>query len=254
MALPFFGHFGDRVGRKATLVASLLTMGISTVVIGLLPGYATDRSPRCCWRWLDFGQGLGLGGEWGGAALLATENAPRKRALDGSFPQLGAPIGFFFANGTFSAAWLLTDEQFMSWGWRVPFIFSAVLVIIGLYVRVSLHESPVFEKVAKAKKQVKIPLGTLLTKHVRVTVLGTLIMLATYTLFYIMTVYSMTFSTAAAPVGLGLPRNEVLWMLMMAVIGFGVMVPVAGLLADAFGRVKRRNHHHADHPVRAVRL
>lgn len=215
-----FGHFGDRVGRKATLVASLLTMGISTVVIGLLPGYAT----------------IGIFAP----LLLATENAPpRKRALYGSFPQLGAPIGFFFANGTFLLlSWLLTDEQFMSWGWRVPFIFSAVLVIIGLYVRVSLHESPVFEKVAKAKKQVKIPLGTLLTKHVRVTVLGTFIMLATYTLFYIMTVYSMTFSTAAAPVGLGLPRNEVLWMLMMAVIGFAVMVPLAGLLADAFGRRK----------------
>ncbi|ENN7738683.1 MHS family MFS transporter [Escherichia coli] len=235
-----FGHFGDRVGRKATLVASLLTMGISTVVIGLLPGYATIGifAPLLL-ALARFGQGLG-GGEWGGAALLATENAPpRKRALYGSFPQLGAPIGFFFANGTFLLlSWLLTDEQFMSWGWRVPFIFSAVLVIIGLYVRVSLHESPVFEKVAKAKKQVKIPLGTLLTKHVRVTVLGTFIMLATYTLFYIMTVYSMTFSTAAAPVGLGLPRNEVLWMLMMAVIGFGVMVPVAGLLADAFGRRK----------------
>ena len=224
-----FGHFGDRVGRKATLVASLLTMGISTVVIGLLPGYATIGifAPLLL-ALARFGQGLGLGGEWGGAALLATENAPpRKRALYGSFPQLGAPIGFFFANGTFLLlSWLLTDEQFMSWG------------IIGLYVRVSLHESPVFEKVAKAKKQVKIPLGTLLTKHVRVTVLGTFIMLATYTLFYIMTVYSMTFSTAAAPVGLGLPRNEVLWMLMMAVIGFGVMVPVAGLLADAFGRRK----------------
>ncbi|MDU9017143.1 MAG: MFS transporter [Escherichia coli] len=227
-----FGHFGDRVGRKATLVASLLTMGISTVVIGLLPGYATIGifAPLLL-ALARFGQGLGLGGEWGGAALLATENAPpRKRALYGSFPQLGAPIGFFFANGTFLLlSWLLTDEQFMSWGWRVPFIFSAVLVIIGLYVRVSLHESPVFEKVAKAKKQVKIPLGTLLTKHVRVTVLGTFIMLATYTLFYIMTVYSMTFSTAAAPVGLGL---------MMSVIGFGVMVPVAGLLADAFGRRK----------------
>ena len=185
-----FGHFGDRVGRKATLVASLLTMGISTVVIGLLPGYATIGifAPLLL-ALARFGQGLGLGGEWGGAALLATENAPpRKRALYGSFPQLGAPIGFFFANGTFLLlSWLLTDEQFMSWGWRVPFIFSAVLVIIGLYVRVSLHESPVFEKVAKAKKQVKIPLGTLLTKHVRVTVLGTFIMLATYTLFYIMT-------------------------------------------------------------------
>lgn len=236
-----FGHFGDRVGRKVTLVASLLTMGISTVIIGLLPGYATIGifAPLLL-ALARFGQGLGLGGEWGGAALLATENAPpRKRALYGSFPQLGAPIGFFFANGTFLLlSWLLTDEQFMSWGWRVPFIFSAVLVIIGLYVRVSLHETPVFAKVAAAKKQVKIPLGTLLTKHVRVTILGTFIMLATYTLFYIMTVYSMTYSTAAAPVGLGLPRNEILWMLMMAVIGFGVMVPVAGLLADAFGRRK----------------
>ncbi|EGB4412696.1 MHS family MFS transporter [Salmonella enterica] len=234
-----FGHFGDRVGRKVTLVASLLTMGISTVIIGLLPGYATIGifAPLLL-ALARFGQGLG--GEWGGAALLATENAPpRKRALYGSFPQLGAPIGFFFANGTFLLlSWLLTDEQFMSWGWRVPFIFSAVLVIIGLYVRVSLHETPVFAKVAAAKKQVKIPLGTLLTKHVRVTILGTFIMLATYTLFYIMTVYSMTYSTAAAPVGLGLPRNEILWMLMMAVIGFGVMVPVAGLLADAFGRRK----------------
>ncbi|MFU0881150.1 MFS transporter [Kluyvera cryocrescens] len=234
-----FGHFGDRVGRKVTLVASLLTMGISTVLIGLLPTYDSIGilAPMLL-ALARFGQGLGLGGEWGGAALLATENAPpRKRALYGSFPQLGAPIGFFFANGTFLLlSWLLTDQQFMSWGWRIPFIFSAVLVLIGLYVRVSLHETPVFAKIAAAKKQVKVPMGTLLSKHVRVTVLGTFIMLATYTLFYIMTVYSMTYSTAAAPNGLGLPRNEVLWMLMLAVIGFGVMVPIAGLLADRFGR------------------
>ncbi len=150
-----FGHFGDRVGRKVTLVASLLTMGISTVIIGLLPGYATIGifAPLLL-ALARFGQGLGLGGEWGGAALLATENAPpRKRALYGSFPQLGAPIGFFCQWHLPVALRLLTDEQFMSWGWRVPFIFSAVLVIIGLYVRVSLHETPVFAKVAAAKNR-----------------------------------------------------------------------------------------------------
>ncbi|WP_313654911.1 MFS transporter [Pantoea sp.] len=236
-----FGHFGDRVGRKATLVASLLTMGISTVVIGLLPGYETIGvlAPLLL-ALARFGQGLGLGGEWGGAALLATENAPaKKRALYGSFPQLGAPIGFFFANGTFLLlSWLLTDEQFMQWGWRVPFILSAVLVLIGLYVRVSLHESPVFAKVQKEKKQVRVPIAALLSQHLTATILGTFIMLATYTLFYIMTVYSMSYGTTPVPAGLGIPRNSMLWMLMLAVIGFGVMVPIAGLLADRFGRRK----------------
>lgn len=234
-----FGHFGDRIGRKATLVASLLTMGISTVVIGLLPSYATiGVAAPLLLALARFGQGLGLGGEWGGAALLATENAPaKKRALYGSFPQLGAPIGFFFANGTFLLlSWLLTNQQFMDWGWRVPFILSAVLVIIGLYVRVSLHESAAFTKVKQEKKQVKIPIGTLLSKHLGATIIGTFIMLATYTLFYIMTVYSMSYGTAPAPAGLGFSRNSFLWMLMVAVIGFGITIPVAGILADRFGR------------------
>jgi len=236
-----FGHFGDRVGRKVTLVASLLTMGVSTVVIGLLPTYATIGvfAPMLL-ALARFGQGLGLGGEWGGAALLATENAPpKKRALYGSFPQLGAPIGFFFANGMFLLlSWLLTDEQFISWGWRVPFLLSAVLVLVGLYVRVSLHETPVFAKIAKAGKQVKVPIGTLFTKYKKATILGTFIMVATYTLFYIMTVYSLGYGTAAQPIGLGIPRNEFLLMLMIGVVGFGVMVPVAGQLADKFGRRK----------------
>lgn len=211
------------------------------MAIGLLPGYETIGvfAPLLL-ALARFGQGLGLGGEWGGAALLATENAPaKKRALYGSFPQLGAPIGFFFANGTFLLlSWLLTDQQFMAWGWRVPFILSAVLVLVGLYVRISLNESPVFAKVKKEKKQVKVPIGTLLSKHMKATILGTFIMLATYTLFYIMTVYSMTYGTTPVPGGLGFPRNTMLWMLMLAVIGFGVMVPIAGMLADRFGRRK----------------
>lgn len=236
-----FGHFGDRVGRKVTLVASLLTMGVSTVVIGLLPTYSTIGvfAPLLL-ALARFGQGLGLGGEWGGAALLATENAPpKKRALYGSFPQLGAPIGFFFANGMFLLlSWLLTDEQFITWGWRVPFILSAVLVLVGLYVRVSLHETPVFAKIAKAGKQVRVPIGTLFSKHLKATVIGTFIMVATYTLFYIMTVYSLGYGTTPKPLGLGITRNDFLLMLMIGVIGFGVMVPVAGQLADAFGRRK----------------
>lgn len=234
-----FGHFGDRVGRKVTLVASLLTMGISTVLIGLLPGYQTiGILAPILLAVARFGQGLGLGGEWGGAALLATENAPaHKRALYGSFPQLGAPIGFFFANAMFLLlSWLLTDEQFLSWGWRVPFILSAVLVLIGLYVRVSLHETPVFAKIALAKAQVRMPIGTLFSKHLKVTVLGTFIMVATYTLFYIMTVYSLTYGTTPKPLGLGIPRNDFLLMLMVGVIGFGLLVPVSGQLADSFGR------------------
>jgi len=234
-----FGHFGDKVGRKATLVASLMTMGVSTVIIGLLPSYQTiGVAAPLLLALARFGQGLGLGGEWGGAALLATENAPaKKRALYGSFPQLGAPIGFFFANGTFLLlSWLLTDQQFMQWGWRVPFILSAVLVIIGLYVRVSLHESPVFTQAQQAQQHVSLPISTLFKKHFSAMVLGTFIMLATYTLFYIMTVYSMSYGTAPVPQGLGFSRNSFLWMLMVAVIGFGIAIPIAGILADRFGR------------------
>ena len=142
-----FGHFGDRIGRKSTLVASLLLMGVSTTAIGVLPGYDSIGvwAPiiLCLLR---FGQGLGLGGEWGGAALLATENAPEgKRAWFGMFPQLGPSIGFLAANGLFlTLALVLSDEQFREWGWRIPFLLSAALVLVGLYVRLKLEESPVF--------------------------------------------------------------------------------------------------------------
>ena len=142
-----FGHFGDRVGRKTTLVAALLTMGLSTVAIGALPTYRTiGVAAPLLLALCRFGQGLGLGGEWGGAVLLAIENAPPgKRAWYGMFPQLGAPIGFLFSGGIFLvlSRWL-TDEQFFAFGWRIPFLASAALVLVGLYVRLTITETPVF--------------------------------------------------------------------------------------------------------------
>src|SRR5678810_112330 len=131
-----FGHFGDRIGRKTTLVAALMTMGLSTVSIGVLPTYESiGIAAPLLLALCRFGQGLGLGGEWGGAMLLATENAPPgKRAWYGMFPQLGAPLGFFFSGGVFLLlSEYLTDEQFFSFGWRIPFLASAVLVLVGLY-------------------------------------------------------------------------------------------------------------------------
>src|SRR6187399_1142145 len=156
-----FGHFGDRIGRKATLVAALLTMGISTVAIGLLPTYASiGVAAPALLSLCRFGQGLGLGGEWGGAVLLAIENAPPgKRAWYGMFPQLGAPIGFFFSGGVFLLlSALFTDEQFFSFGWRIPFLASAVLVFLGLYVRLTITETPTFQKLVDRKERVKVPM------------------------------------------------------------------------------------------------
>ncbi|GAA0518057.1 MFS transporter [Saccharopolyspora thermophila] len=232
-----FGHFGDRIGRKSTLVASLLTMGISTVVIGLLPGYeqigilAPLLLALC-----RFGQGLGLGGEWGGAALLATENAPaRKRAFFGTFPQLGAPIGFLVANGLFLVlSEVMDDATFASWGWRVPFLVSAVLVVVGLWVRLSLHETPAFAKVVERDARARVPFAQVFRTDLKALVLGTLIMLATYVLFYLMTVFSLAHGTAKN--GLGFERSQFLVMLLVGVVFFGLTIPLAGWLADRYGR------------------
>ncbi|MFC3997157.1 MFS transporter [Nocardiopsis sediminis] len=232
-----FGHFGDRIGRKATLVASLLTMGISTVVIGLLPTYDQIHvlAPLLL-ALCRFGQGLGLGGEWGGAALLATENAPRdKRALFGTFPQLGAPIGFFLANGVFLIlSSLLSEDAFLAWGWRVPFLLSAVLIVVGLWVRLTLHESPAFTKIVTAGTRAKTPVLEVFRTSTRSIVLGTLIMVATYVLFYLMTVFSMSYGTS--PDGLGYDYTEFLVLLLIGVVFFGALTPVAGLIADRYGR------------------
>src|SRR6202789_4398473 len=163
-----FGHFGDRIGRKSTLVASMLTMGLSTTLIGVLPGYA-EAGALAPWLLciLRFGQGVGLGGEWGGAALLATEYAPRgRRAWFGMFPQLGPPLGFLIANGLFLVLLLgLGEADFVAWAWRIPFLLSAVLVAIGLYIRVSISETPAFRAAMARHERVAFPFLEVVRAH-----------------------------------------------------------------------------------------
>ncbi|GAB7191231.1 MFS transporter [Kineococcus sp. NUM-3379] len=232
-----FGHFGDRVGRKATLVAALLVMGVSTTLIGLLPTYETAGvlAPALLCL-LRFGQGIGLGGEWGGAALLATENAPPgRRALYGTMPQLGAPLGFILANTLFIVlAATLEEGDFFSWGWRIPFLLSAVLVVVGLYVRLNLTETPVFAEAVQKRQQVRVPVATVFRGNWRTVLLGALSVVVTYTLFYLMTVFCLSYGVS--PEGLGYERQTFLFMLCGAIVFMALATPLSGVLSDRYGR------------------
>jgi putative metabolite transport protein HI_0281 len=243
-----FGHFGDKIGRKKTLVASLVLMGGSTVVIGLLPTYSQIGiwAPilLCICR---VGQGIGLGGEWGGAALVATENAPEgKRTWYGTFPQLGAPIGLFVANATFFlVSYFWGQQALVEWAWRIPFVSSLALVLVGLYVRLTLHESHVFVEAEEKGKKLKAPVSVVFTKHFKPMVIGTFIMVATYSLFYIMTAFAQaysrtpaTLSEAGYPMGLGIPANTFTGLLLMSAIVFAIFISISGLYADKIGRRK----------------
>ena len=243
-----FGHFGDKIGRKKTLVASLVLMGGSTVIIGLLPTYSQIGiwAPilLCICR---VGQGIGLGGEWGGAALVATENAPEgKRAWYGTFPQLGAPIGLFVANATFFlVSYFWGQQALVEWAWRIPFVSSLALVLVGLYVRLTLHESHVFVEAEEKGKKLKAPVSVVFTKHFKPMVIGTFIMVATYSLFYIMTAFAQaysrtpsTLSEAGYPMGLGIPANIFTGLLLMSAIVFAIFISISGLYADKIGRRK----------------
>jgi metabolite-proton symporter len=226
-----FGHFGDRVGRKTTLVAALLTMGISTVAIGVLPTYATiGFAAPVLLALCRFGQGLGLGGEWGGAVLLAIENAPPgKRAWYGMFPQLGAPIGFFFSGGVFLAlSEKLTNEEFFTYGWRIPFLASAALVLVGLYVRLTITETPVFREALNRSERVKVPMVVVFRDYPRTLVIGIMVSLATFVLFYLMTVFALAWGTGA----LGYSRERFLLMQLLGVLFFAASIPVAAVLAE----------------------
>jgi MFS family permease len=238
LARPFgsllFGHFGDKLGRKKTLVVALVMMGISTFVVGVLPGYDALGPMavvllcicRAC-------QGLGLAGEWSGAALVATENAPaNKRALWGSFPNLGAPLGFFFAYGVnLLLESNLSQETMVAWGWRIPFLLSAVLVVVGLVVRERMSETPVFQKAVEEDRVVKSPLREL-TKYWKQVVLGTCAMGITYTLFYLLGTWSLSYGVKT----LGFAQTQYLQLELGAVAFFAVFIVVGCVEADKVGR------------------
>ena len=230
-----FGHFGDRIGRKTTLVASLLVMGISTTLIGVLPGHdLIGWAAPALLCLLRFGQGIGLGGEWGGAALLAAEYAPKgKRGWFGMFPQLGPPVGFLLATGSFLLlSQFLDDAEFRAWGWRIPFLASAALVIVGLYVRLRLAETPVFARAMKKQPPVKLPLVELFKHHAAPLLLGALAMVVCYALFYISTVFSLSYGVTT----LGIPRPQFLTMLCVAVVFMAAATPLAAIAGDRYGR------------------
>ena len=230
-----FGHFGDRIGRKATLVATMVVMGLSTTLIGVLPGYATAGALA---PWLlcllRFGQGVGLGGEWGGAALLATENAPHgQRAWFGMFPQLGPPIGFLMANGLFLLLILgLGEQSFVAWAWRVPFLLSAALVAIGLYVRVTVAETPAFRALVETRQRAEVPLVEAIRDHWRPLIQGSLAIVVCYALFYVSTVFALGYGVTT----LHIARTDFLAMLCVAALFMAAATPLSAALADRFGR------------------
>ncbi len=226
-----FGHFGDRIGRKSTLVASLLTMGGCTTAIAFLPTYqAIGWWAPLLLCLLRFGQGFGLGGEWGGAALLAVENAPPGwRARYGMFPQLGAPVGFIAANGLFLILGVaLTPDQFRDWGWRLPFLFSAALVAVGLWVRLKLTETPAFAAAMAEAPPPRVPLAEVLRHHLRETVAGTFAVVACFAMFYIATAFALGYGTTT----LGIAREVFLGLQLGAILFMAIGILLAGWLSD----------------------
>jgi len=230
-----FGHYGDRVGRKAMLIFSLLVMGVGTFLIGLLPGYAAiGITAPVLLVILRFLQGVGLGGEWGGAVLMATEHAPTdKRGFYSSFPQVGPAVGFLLSSGLFLLLTVsLSEEQFNTWGWRIPFLLSIVLVVIGLYVRVTIAETPIFKRAMETQTRARVPFLDMVRTYPIVLALTSGGILLAYVLFYIITTFSLSYGTTL----LGLPSSTVLYCTMIAVGLMGVGVPIFAVLSDKMGR------------------
>ncbi|MEU3843570.1 MFS transporter [Streptomyces sp. NPDC028635] len=227
-----FGHIGDRRGRRPVLIASLLLTGAATVGVGCVPTYGTiGAAAPLLLVVLRFVQGLGLGGEWGGAVLLTAEHAPAaRRALWSSFPQVGPAVGFLLANAMVLAlASVLTEAQFAAWGWRVPFWVAGVLALAGLWLRSSLAESPRFLEI---DDHARVPLAEIVRHHGRLVLLTAGALAAGYAIFYAVTTWSLAYATER----LGVSRPVMLGCIMAAVVLKGALTPLAAMLGDRFGR------------------
>jgi metabolite-proton symporter len=239
VARPFgaalFGHFGDRLGRKASLVATLVLMGVATVAIGLVPSYEEigiwGAVLLTSFRVL---QGIGVGGEWGGAVLMAGEwTDPKRRGFTTSFAQFGAPAGMVLANGALAVmAYTTSDDAFLSWGWRVPFLWSVVLLFVGLYIRIGVLDTPIFAKLRAAGRIERLPVHAVLRDHWREVVLTALLRTGQQTPFYIFTTYVLTYATQQ----LGLARATVLNLVMLQAMVSMCVIPFFGHLSDVYGR------------------
>lgn len=228
------GHFGDKVGRKKILVFALVLMGLATALVGVLP----TSSQIGVWApillvLLRIIQGFGVGGEWGGAVLTAVEYAPKnRRGLFGSLPQIGVPAGLLLATGVIFGTQAITGDQFLVWGWRIPFLLSIVLVAVGLYIRISLEETPAFARVKESKTETKVPLVTAFKIYPRQIMLATGSMISTGAYFYILNTYSLTYAAQFKLV----PANLMLVAVMAAAVTAVIFIPIFGQLSETFGR------------------
>ncbi|HEX2246563.1 MAG TPA: MFS transporter [Arthrobacter sp.] len=230
-----FGHFGDRVGRKSMLLISLIAMGAATFAIGLVPDYATiGIAAPLLLLTLRLIQGLALGGEWGGAVLMTVEHAPEnKRGFYGSMVQIGVPIGTLLANGAFLiAAAGLDDDALLTWGWRVPFLASAVLVGVGIYIRLNIEETASFQAVVRDGAKARIPFFALMRRYWRQVVLGGVATLSTGSTFTLLVASGVSYGTGQ----LGHSKGLMLWAVMAACAVAFIAIPFFGRLSDRVGR------------------
>lgn len=236
------GHLGDRLGRKRMLVLTLILMGLATALIGVLPTYAQiGIAAPVLLILLRVLQGFSAGGEWGGAALMSVEHAPKgKRGFFGAYPQIGVPSGMILATATmWIITTVLTEEQFLAWGWRIPFLFSIVLILVGYFIRRAVEESPVFRELQERKGQSATPLKTLFSKHAKEVILAALIFIANNAAGYLLIAFFSAYATRPeADGGLGLARPPVLLATTLASFGWLGFTLYGGILSDRIGRVR----------------